>query len=188
MVGISSIPTKDYIFERLKHCSHCDRFGHLPSICTGIFCQKCGDISGKCLCYSSDSLQPVDPTPSRHEPCILGRSLSILTCLACSATRHRTTNCPGLRRCLFCQHMGHRARMPNLCYRLPKVCWTHIRLHATPSIEILPRKLPLYSMADNPAEVGMARTNRDMQVHKVWVRKRNISCLSNVAPSHCVSI
>ena len=46
MVGLPCIPTKDYIFERLKHCSRCDRFGHSPSICTGFFCQTCGDISG----------------------------------------------------------------------------------------------------------------------------------------------
>ena len=178
MVGLSSIPSKEYIYDRLKHCTSCDRFGHLASTCTGFFCQACGDTSGSCSCSSSISGQDshrAAHTLSCHEPCIMGRSTPILMCLACSSAGHRTTNCPGLRRCSLCHHLGHRAHKPNLCCRLPKVHWTHIRQHATTYSEILPRKILLSSMEDNPADIGMARTNQDTRVHKVWVRKQNIS-------------
>ena len=39
MVQITSVPTKDYIYKRLKHCSICDRLGHVAETYTGIFFQ-----------------------------------------------------------------------------------------------------------------------------------------------------
>ena len=46
LVQISSVPTKEYIYKRLLHCSLCDRLGHVDDVCTRVFCQRCGDDSG----------------------------------------------------------------------------------------------------------------------------------------------
>ena len=39
MVQVSSVPTKEYIYKRLLHCSLCDHLGHVDESCTGVFCQ-----------------------------------------------------------------------------------------------------------------------------------------------------
>ena len=180
LVQISSVPTKEYIYKRLLHCSLCDCLGHVDDSCTGIFCQGCGDISGTCVCMSTRT------DARKHEPCRVGPNPLGLQCNACSAVNHITRLCPGLRRCPLCHRLGHKSRKLPACASLPRWAWKKKNLPQ--SKRILPRVTAGASEVGISVDVGMARATGDPHGGCLSKRQQTIPCHAEVANPHCLTI
>ena len=174
MVQISSVPTKDYIYKRLKLCSLCDRLGHVADCCNEFFYPPCGDVSVHGPCVSTRN------KPNFHMPCKVGPDPLGHPCNACSAMDHMTRLCPGLRRCPFCHRLGHVARKPSYCHALPHLVWAQKSLPVTKSERILPRGELEASVFGNSMVVGMARVARDTRARWIWKQKQKIPRSSDV--------
>lgn len=88
-LGISSVPTLDFIHSRLLLCSRCSSIGHLVMDCKARICDKCTHFQCACICRNN-------PIPRE--------------CTICNDRGHEQSFCPALWKCYKCSFLGHLGR------------------------------------------------------------------------------